>query len=138
MPFKVIERDTSRKLVYELVLVVYNFRRITYRFRDTSCFDAENHIFPTQLYLTLNLKVISWNCGDEIWRHKSRIMWLPYGKEIVIVGRTMWTHAVHECDCDRQKDGQTDRFTMTKTELYKASRGKMPETEDRRLRPSDE
>ena len=48
MSFKVIERGTNRKLVYELLLVVYsNFRRITHRSRDrpTSCFSAENHIF---------------------------------------------------------------------------------------------
>ena len=46
MSFKVIKRGTNRKLVYELLLVVYsNFRRITHRFRDTSCFNAENHIF---------------------------------------------------------------------------------------------
>jgi len=46
MPFKVIEHDTNRKLVYELLLVVYsNFRRITHRFRDTSCFSTENQTF---------------------------------------------------------------------------------------------
>jgi len=46
MSFKVIERGTNRKLVYKLLLVVYsNFRRITRRFRDTSCLNAENHIF---------------------------------------------------------------------------------------------
>jgi len=46
MSFKVIERDANRKLVYELLLVVYsNFGRITQGFRDTSCFNAENHIF---------------------------------------------------------------------------------------------
>ena len=34
MSFKVIEHGTNRKLVYELLLVVYsNFRRITHRFR---------------------------------------------------------------------------------------------------------
>jgi len=37
---------TNQKLVYELLLMVYsNFRCITHRFRDTSCFNAENHIF---------------------------------------------------------------------------------------------
>jgi len=48
MSFKVIERGTIRKLeaLYELLLVICsNFRRITHRFRDTSCFNAENHIF---------------------------------------------------------------------------------------------
>jgi len=33
MSFEVIERGTNRKLVYELLLVVYsNYRRITHRF----------------------------------------------------------------------------------------------------------
>jgi len=46
MSFKVIEPSTNQKLVCELLLVVYsNFRRITHRFRDTSCFNAENHSF---------------------------------------------------------------------------------------------
>ena len=44
MSFKVIEHGTNRKLVYELLLVVYsNFGRITQGFRDTSCSNAENH-----------------------------------------------------------------------------------------------
>jgi len=64
---------------------LYNFRRITftYRFRDTSCFNAKNHILPTHLYLTLNLKLMPLECGDEIWRQKTRIMGLLYGEEIV-------------------------------------------------------
>jgi len=63
MSFKIIERGTSRKLIYELLLVLYsNFRRITHRFRDTSC--------------------------------------------------------------DIRTNGQTDKFTMTKTALCIASRGK--------------
>jgi len=32
------------------------------------------------------------------------MMGLPYGEEIMIVGRTMWT----QCTSDRQTDGQTD------------------------------
>ena len=50
MSLKVIERGTNRKLVYDLLLVVYsNFRCITHCFLDTSCFNAENHILPTPL-----------------------------------------------------------------------------------------
>jgi len=50
MSFNVIERSTNRKLVYELLLVVYsNFGRITHRFWDTSCFNAESHIFASPL-----------------------------------------------------------------------------------------
>jgi len=42
-------------------------------------------------------------CEDEIWRQKTRIMGLPYGEEIMIVGRTMWTHSTSVAD------GRTDR-----------------------------
>jgi len=68
MLFKVIKRGTNRKLVYELLLMFYsrpNVCRITDRFRhsDTSCFNAQNHILPTHLYLTLNLKVIPLECA---------------------------------------------------------------------------
>jgi len=47
MSSKVIERGTNRKLVYELLLLVYsNFCRITHRdISSLSCFDAVNHIF---------------------------------------------------------------------------------------------
>jgi len=39
-------------------------------------------------------------------------MGLPYGEETMIVGRSMWTQVVHECD------RQTNRFTITKTAVY--------------------
>ena len=58
MSFNVNEHGTNRKLVglHELLLVVYsNFRRITHRFRDISCF-AENHILPTPLVFDLEFK----------------------------------------------------------------------------------
>jgi len=35
------------------------------------------------------------------------MMGLPYGEEIMIVGRTMWTQSMSVTD--RQTDGQTDR-----------------------------
>jgi len=56
MSIKVIERGTSRKLVYELLSVLYNFRRITHRFRVTSCFNAENHILLTPLVFDLEFE----------------------------------------------------------------------------------
>jgi len=118
MSFKVIERGTNRKLVYELLLVVYsNFRCITRRFRDTSCFNAEKHILPTPLVFDLNLKVIPLECGDEIWRQKTRIMGLSYGEKNHD-RRSNRAGRVHECDRRR------DRFTMTKTALCITSRGK--------------
>jgi len=44
------------KLVYELLLVICSgpkFCRIIHRFRDTSCFNAKNHILPTPLLFDL-------------------------------------------------------------------------------------
>ena len=52
------------------------------------------------------------------------MMGLPYGEEIMIVGRTMWT----QCTSDRQTDGQTDRITITKTVQRIASHGKTLES----------
>jgi len=43
-----------------------NFRRITHRFRDSSCFNAENHIFAYPLVFDLDLKVLPLECGKEI------------------------------------------------------------------------
>ena len=92
MSFKAIECGNNRKLVHELLLVVYsNFRRITHRFLDKSCFNAENHVFDNPTCMTLNLKVMPSGCVNEIWHQKTRIMVLPYVEEIMIVhvGRTM-------------------------------------------------
>jgi len=43
--------------------------------------------------MTLNLKVMLLEYENEIWRQKTRTMGLPYGEEIVIVGRTMWAQS---------------------------------------------
>jgi len=42
---------------------------------------------------------------------ETRMMGLPYGEEIMIVGRTMWTQSTSVTDrqTDRRTDGQTDR-----------------------------
>jgi len=37
-------------------------------------------------------------CEDEIWRQKTRIMGLPYGEEIMIVGRTLWAQSTSVTD----------------------------------------
>jgi len=87
---------TNRKLVCELLLVVYgNFHRITHRFRDTSCFNAE--LKTTFLPTPQNLKVMPLKYGDEIWPQKTRIMGLPCGKEVMIQSRSV---------TDRPTDGQ--------------------------------
>ena len=49
---------------------------------------------------------------------ETRMMGLPYGEEIMIVGRTMCTQSTSVTD------GQTDRITITKTVQRIASHGK--------------
>jgi len=44
------------------------------------------------------MKAMPLECGDEIWRRKTRIMGLPYGEEIMIVGRTMWAQSTSVTD----------------------------------------
>jgi len=46
------------------------------------------------------------------------MMGLPYGEEIMMVGRTMWTQSTSVTD------RQTDRITITKTVQRRASNGK--------------
>ena len=50
------------------------------------------------------------------------MMGLPYGEEIMIVGRSMWTQCTSVTD--RQTDRRTDRITITKTVQRIASHGK--------------
>ena len=47
----------------------------------------------------------------------TRMMGLPYGEEIMIVGRTMWTQFTSVTD------RQTDRITITNTVQRRASHG---------------
>jgi len=53
-------------------------------------------------------------------------MGLPYGEEIVIVGRTMWTQSTSVTDrrTDGRTDRRTDRITITNTVQRIASHGK--------------
>ena len=50
------------------------------------------------------------------------MMGLPYGEEIMIVGRTMWTQSTSVTD--RQTDRQTDRIMITDTVQRIALHGK--------------
>ena len=51
------------------------------------------------------------------------MMALPYGEEIVIVDRTVWTQCTSVTD--GRTDRQTDRITITKTVQRRASHGKI-------------
>jgi len=53
---------------------------------------------------------------------ETRMMGLPYGEEIMIVGRTMWTQSTSVTD------KQTDRITITNTMQRVASHGKNQRT----------
>ena len=44
---------------------------------------------------------------------ETRMMGLPYGEEIMIVGRTVWTQCTSVTD--GRTDRRTDRITITKT-----------------------
>jgi len=47
--------------------------------------------------------------GDENWRQKTRIMRLPCGAEIMIVGRTVWAQSTSVTE---GTDRHADRFSM--------------------------
>ena len=53
---------------------------------------------------------------------ETRMMGLPYGEGIIIVGRTTWTQSTSVTD--GRTDRQTDRITITKTVQRRASHGK--------------
>jgi len=53
---------------------------------------------------------------------ETRMMGLPYGEEIMIVGRTIWTQSTSVTD--GRTDGRTDKITITKTVQRIASHGK--------------
>jgi len=52
---------------------------------------------------------------------ENRMMGLPYGEEVMIAGRNMWTQSTR---CARQTDRRMERFAMTKSTLCKVSRDK--------------
>jgi len=58
---------------------------------------------------------------------ETKMMGLPYGEKIMIVGQTVWTQSTSVTD--RQTDIHTDRITITKTVQRRASHGKNHETE---------
>ena len=59
---------------------------------------------------------------------ETRMMGLPYGEEIMIVGQTMWTQSTSVTD------RQTDRITIRKTVQRRASHGKNRRRRRRRRR----
>ena len=64
--------------------------------------------------------------GMNLISPETRMMGLPYGEELMIVGRTMWTQSTSVTDrrTDGQTDRQTDGITITDTVQRRASHGK--------------
>ena len=136
MYFKVIKSGTNQKLVYDFLLVVeaisIKVLKVTF---VVSCTVSEiwrliGRKSPIRTHPTLIQRprsgLSSYNFGMSLISPETRMMGLPYGEEIMIVGRTMWTQSTSVTD--RQTDGQTDirtdRITITKTVQRIASHGK--------------
>ena len=130
---KVVDFGTNRKLVYDFLLVINsNHCRISHRFGDTAAYWSKiANSYPPHPHSTPSLGVIApSNFRMNLISPETRMMGLPYGEEIMIVGRTMWTQSTSVTDrqtdrqTDRRTDGRTDRITITKTVQRRASHGK--------------
>jgi len=53
------------------------------------------HLLPTPLVFEFDIEFegLPLEREDEIWQQKTRIMGLPYGEEIMILGRTVWAQS---------------------------------------------
>ena len=119
MPFKVISGSTkvvdfgtNRKRIYDFLLVINsNLCRISHRFGDTATYWSKiaNILTHPTLIQRHRSGCPPSNFGIIVIFSETRMMGLPYGEEIVIVGRTMWTQSTSVTD------RQTDRITITKT-----------------------
>jgi len=84
MSCKVIKSGTNQKLVHDFLLVVYsNFCCITHRFRDTSWFNAENHVFAYPMC------VWPWIWRSCRWNVKMKFgVWKLWGCQVVKKSRS--------------------------------------------------
>ena len=125
---KVVDFGTNRKRVYDFLLVINsNLCRISHRFGHTAAYWSKiANSYPPHPNSTPSLLVIPSNFGMNLISTETRMMGLPYGEEIMIVGRTMWTQSTSVTDrqTDGQTDRQTDRITITNTVQLRASHGK--------------
>ena len=135
MPFKVtsgstkvVDFGTNRKRVYDFLLVINsNLCRISHHFGDTAAYWSKiANSYPPHPHSMPSFRVTHSNFGINVISPKTRMMGLPYGEEIMIVGQTMWTQCTSVTD--RQTARQTDRITITKTVQRRASHGKKAPT----------
>ena len=97
--------------------------RISHRFGDTAAYWSNiANSYPPHPHSTPSLEVTPSNFGMYVIFPETRVMGLPYGEQIMIVGRTMSTQSTSVMD--RRTDGRTDRITITKTVQRIASHGK--------------
>jgi len=127
MSFKVIERGTNWKLVHEFLLVLYS---------DLLTFAVSCTVSELQAVLVLKTTFLLVFVHTCIWpwicRSHRRTMETKFGIRKLESWAIMWWRnrtrrsihvgTVHECDS--QTDGQTDRFTISKTALCIVSRRK--------------
>ena len=124
---KVVDFGTNRKRVFDFLLVINsNFCYISHRFWDTAAYWSKiANSYPPHPHSTLSLGVTPFEFWDERDSPETRMMGLPYGEEIMIVGRTMWTKSTSVTDgrTDGRTDRQPDRITIIKTVQRIASHG---------------
>ena len=122
--------QSKARRLYDFLLVINsmpNLCRISHRFGDTATYWSKIAIsYPPHPHSTPLLGVTPSNFGMNLISAETGMMGPPYGEEIMIVGRTVWTQSTSVTDgrTDGQTDRQTDRITITMTVQHIASHGK--------------
>jgi len=113
---KIVDFGTNRKRVLDFLLVINsNLCRISHRFGDTAAYWSKiDNSYPPHPHSTPSLGVTLSNFGMSVISPETRMMGQPYGEEIMIVGRTMWTQCTSVTD--RQTDGRTDVQTELRSQ----------------------
>ena len=126
---KVVDFGTNRKRVFDFLLVINsNLCRISHLSEILWLIPQKSPIRTHPTLIQCLLRVNPLNFVMSVISPETRMMGLPCGEEIMIVGRTMWTQSMSVTD--RQTDRQTDRITIAKTVQSIASHGKKYEKSD--------
>jgi len=113
---KVVDFGTNRKRVSNFLLVIdSNLCRISHHFGDTAAYWSKiANSYPRQPHSTPSVGVTPFEFWDELDISRiTRMVGLPYGEEIMIVGRIMWTQSTSVTDgrTDGQNYDHKDRAT---------------------------